>query len=53
MSYPFKYIKNETIALYAKTLFCLVMCIGFTVAADLSTFTNARFICALVFGYVC
>jgi hypothetical protein len=51
MAYPIKKIQNKTFNKVVKILFCLGMCIGFTIAADESGFTNARFICSLVFGY--
>lgn len=35
-----------------KAIFCIIMCGLFTMAAKLSGFDNARYICALVFGYV-
>lgn len=53
LAIPFKYIKNPVIGKYAKGVFCLAMCIAFTIAADEAKFGNARFIGALIFGYVC
>lgn len=53
LAFPFKYIKNEVKALYAKGVFGVVMCILITVLADVVHFGNGRFICALIFGYVC
>ena len=53
LAFPFKYIKNEVRALYAKGVFGVVMCILITVLADGVHFGNGRFICTLIFGYVC
>ena len=53
LAIPFKYIKNEASALYAKGVFGIVMCILITALADGVHFGNGMFICALIFGYVC
>lgn len=53
LAYPFKFIKNPTLRNYSKAVFGIVMCCVIDIAADKSTFTNSRFIAALIFGYVC
>jgi hypothetical protein len=53
VGYLFKFITHKRLNIYLKALYCVFCCCCFDAAADISTWTNARFIASLVFGYTC
>jgi len=49
----FKFIQHKSYCIYLKCAYAMLTGIGLVIASELSTFTNAKFIACLSFGYVC
>jgi hypothetical protein len=49
----FKFIENKSYTINLKTAYALIVAVGLIIASELSTFTNAKFIACLSFGYTC
>ena len=49
----FKFIDNKPYSINLKAAYALVVAVGLIIASELSTFTNAKFIACLSFGYTC
>ena len=51
--FAFKCIKNKTIGLWIKCIYCIISAIVIVVAAELTKFTNGKYIACLTLGYTC
>ena len=49
----FKKIEDKSFSIYLKCAYSIIVAIGLIIASELSTFTNAKFIACLSFGYTC
>jgi len=49
----FKFINHYKHAIWLKAIYCTAFAIGFTLAGDLSTYSNAKYLACQSFGYVC
>ena len=53
LSWLFKFLELKPFCIYLKALFCIIFSIGFVVASELSSYSNAQYLACLSFGYVC
>ena len=49
----FKFINHKSYSINLKCIYCLLTSMGLIIASELSTFSNAKFIACLAFGYTC
>lgn len=49
----FKFIQHKSYCLNLKCAYCILIGIGFILAGEFSTFSNAKYIACLSFGYTC